>query len=155
MIRLARTSDSLALGQLGAALMRKHYEFDPLRFLTPREETADGYARFLGSVLDDPECVVFVADEDGEIHGYVFGALEPLSWKELRGPAGFIHDLLVVENACRRGLGTELMNAALHWLRERGAPRVLLGTAAQNKPAQALFKRLGFRETMIEMTLEL
>ena len=78
-----------------------------------------------------------------------------MSWKELRGPAGYIHDLLVVDTACRRGLGTELMRAAIIWLGERGAPRVLLGTAAPNAAAQALFKRLGFRETMIEMTLEL
>ena len=154
-LRTAQPSDLPALGRLGAALMRRHYEFDRLRFLTPHEKAADGYASFLGSVLDDEESVIVVADDGGEIVGYVFAALEPLSWKDLRGPAGYIHDLLVVETACRRGIGTELMHAAIAWLREHGAPRVLLGTAAPNAAAQALFKRLGFRETMIEMTLEL
>jgi ribosomal protein S18 acetylase RimI-like enzyme len=155
-IRRATSADLAPLGRLGASLMRTHYELDRLRFLKPAAESAVGYAGFLGSMLDEPESVVFVAETDrGEIVGYVFAALEPLSWKELRGPAGFIHDLLVAEPACRGGIGTELMHAAIAWLREQGAPRVLLGTAAQNAPAQALFKRLGFRETMIEMTLEL
>jgi ribosomal protein S18 acetylase RimI-like enzyme len=154
-VRPATPADVAAIGRLGAALMHVHYAFDPLRFLTPHERAAEGYASFLGSVLRDPESVVLVAEVDGELGGYVFAALEPLSWKELRGPAGYIHDLLVVERAARRGVATALMHAALDWLRERGAPRVLLGTAFQNAPAQALFKRLGFRETMIEMTLEL
>jgi RimJ/RimL family protein N-acetyltransferase len=47
------------------------------------------------------------------------------------------------------------MEAAIDWLRERGAPRVILWTATQNEAAQALFQRLGFRKTMTEMTLEL
>jgi len=155
-IRPAQSSDLPALGRMGASLMRTHYEFDRLRFLRPGAGTEGGYASFLGSMLDEPDALVLVAeDEGGEVVGYVFAALEPLSWKELRGPAGYIHDLLVVEQACRSGIGTELMHAAIRWLRGRGAPRVLLGTAAQNAPAQSLFKRLGFRQTMIEMTLEL
>jgi ribosomal protein S18 acetylase RimI-like enzyme len=35
-----------------------------------------------------------------------------------------------------------------------GAPRVLLHTAVQNEQAQALFSKLGFRSTMLEMTRE-
>jgi RimJ/RimL family protein N-acetyltransferase len=47
------------------------------------------------------------------------------------------------------------MEAAMAWLREHGAPRVVLGTAEQNAGAQRLFAKLGFRRTMIEMTREL
>jgi hypothetical protein len=43
----------------------------------------------------------------------------------------------------------------MSWLRERNAPRVILWTAAPNAAAQQLFRRLGFRDTMIEMTMEL
>ena len=32
---------------------------------------------------------------------------------------------------------------------------VILWTAAPNQAAQTLFRRLGFRETMVEMTMEL
>ena len=153
-IRKAEPRDLDSLGRLGAMLMRTHYAFDAKRFLAPREGSERGYASFLGGMLDSPDDCVFVAEEGGTIAGYVFAGLEPLSWKELRGPAGFIHDVAVTEEARRSGLGRELMKTAIDWLREKGAPRVMLWTAPQNENARALFRSLGFRETMIEMTVE-
>lgn len=154
-IRRAERRDLQAVGSLGAMLMQTHYAFDPQRFLAAGEGAARGYASFLASVLDDPDACVFVAEEEGEVTGYVYAALEPLSWKELRGPAGFIHDVAVREDVRRGGAATRLLEAAVAWLRERGAPRIILWTAAPNAAAQALFRRLGFRETMVEMTMEL
>jgi GNAT superfamily N-acetyltransferase len=154
-IRKAERHDLDSLGRLGAMLMRTHYAFDPHRFLEAGAGAERGYAAFLGSVLDSPDDRVFVADDDGTITGYVYVALEPLSWKELRGPAGFIHDVAVTEEARRTGVATQLMEAAVAWLRERGAPRVILWTAAPNEAARTLFAGLGFRETMVEMTREL
>lgn len=154
-IRRAEKRDLDALGTLGAMLMRTHYAFDPDRFLAPAESAESGYAWFLGSVLDSPDGAVFVAEEDEGIAGYVYVALEPLSWKELRGPAGFIHDVAVREESRRTGIAEALMQTAIAWLREQGAPRVILWTAAPNEAAQSLFRRLGFRDTMREMTMEL
>ena len=154
-IRKAERRDLEAVGRLGAMLMRTHYAFDPQRFLAPGESAESGYAWFLGSVLDSPDGCVLVAEEDGEIAGYVYVALEPLSWKELRGPAGFVHDVAVREESRRSGIAIMLMRAAIDWLRERGAPRVILWTAAPNEAAQRLFRTLGFRDTMVEMTMEL
>ena len=155
LIRKAETRDLDALGRLGAMLMRTHFAFDPQRFLEAREGAESGYASFLGSMLDSSNDAVFVAEENGTVTGYVFAALEPLSWKELRGPAGFIHDLAVAEEARQTGVGRLLMDAAIAWLRERKAPRVILWTAAPNTVARSLFARIGFRETMVEMTMEL
>jgi GNAT superfamily N-acetyltransferase len=156
-VRRAEHRDLPALGRLGAALMRTHYEFDAKRFLSPGDgdEAERGYSSFLGSQLDDPDAVVFVAERGGAILGYAFAAIEPLSWKDLRDESGFLHDLLVTDEARGAGIGTQLLEAAIGWLRERGMPRVVLGTAAKNEGARHLFERRGFRATMIEMTLEL
>jgi ribosomal protein S18 acetylase RimI-like enzyme len=154
-IRRAERRDLPSLGPLGAMLMRTHYAFDRQRFLPPGDSAESGYAWFLGTVLDDPDGCIFVAEEEDAIAGYVYAALEPLSWKELRGPAGFIHDVAVREEARRTGVAAQLLETAIDWLRERGAPRVILWTAAPNAAAQSLFRRVGFRDTMIEMTLEL
>jgi ribosomal protein S18 acetylase RimI-like enzyme len=136
-------------------LVRMHYEFDPQRFMAPRPHTERGYASFLGSQLDDPEAVVFVAERGAEVVGYVYASLEPTNWKELRDAAGFVHDVLVTEAGRRLGIASALMRHAIDWLRAHGAPRVMLWTAAPNDPAQRLFDGLGFRRTMMEMTLEL
>jgi ribosomal protein S18 acetylase RimI-like enzyme len=154
-IRLATAADLPALGRLGALLMRAHYEFDPQRFMDPGTDPAEGYAWFLGKQLKDDDSVIFVADDGEQVVGYVYAALEPISWKELRDACGFIHDILVEESNRRAGTATSLMEAAIQWLRERGAPRVILGTADKNEPAQRLFTKLGFRRTMVEMTREL
>jgi ribosomal protein S18 acetylase RimI-like enzyme len=155
LIRRAEARDLPELGALGAALMRLHYSFDELRFLEPGGGDQSGYARFLASQLDDDEAIVYVAERRGRIVGYVYAAVEPLSWKDLRDEAGYIHDLLVADDARRLGVGEGLLERAIEWLGERGMPRVLLGTAAQNDTARRLFERRGFRTTMVEMTLEL
>lgn len=135
--------------------MAAHHAFDRHRFLEPHDGSESGYASFLGKILDSADDCVFVAEQAGTLVGYVYAALEPLSWKELRGPAGFIHDVVVTEEAREAGVGMQLMQSAIGWLRERDAPRVILWTASPNEAAQRLFQRLGFRHTMIEMTLEL
>lgn len=154
-IRLAEHRDLPALGLLGASLMRTHYAFDQPRFLSPDEGAEAGYAEFLGSQLHARDAVVMVAEIDGRVAGYVYAGIEPLSWKELRDEAGFVHDLLVSDEARSEGVGHQLLDAAIAWLRQRGMPRVVLWTAARNTGAQRLFERRGFRSTMIEMTLEL
>ena len=154
-IRRAEPRDASALGALGAMLMRTHYAFDPQRFLAAGDHAERGYASFLRSQLEDDDTVVLVAERDGRIVGYVYAGLEPMSWKELRGPAGFIHDVMVEDDEQSAGAGSALIDAAIAWLRDRGAPRVMLWTAERNDGAQRLFLRLGFRRTMIEMTREL
>lgn len=154
-IRRAGPGDVDMLGTLGAALMRTHYGFDPQRFLAAGDDAERGYATFLSSQLEDDDAVVLVGEVEGRIVGYVYAGLEPMSWKELRGPAGFIHDVMVNPAAQGSGAGSALVLAAIAWLRERGAPRIVLWTAERNASAQRLFTRLGFRPTMMEMTREL
>jgi GNAT superfamily N-acetyltransferase len=155
-IRRAKESDAPVLGRLGARLVRTHHDFDPSRFMAPGTATEEGYAWFLGAQLAEPDVVVLVAEsEAGTVVGYVYAGLEPQSWKELREAAGFVHDVVVDEAVQGGGVAGALMKAAIEWLRDHGAPRVLLWTAPQNAPAQRVFERLGFRRTMIEMTLEL
>jgi ribosomal protein S18 acetylase RimI-like enzyme len=155
-IRRAERRDLADLGRLGAMLMETHHAFDRRRFIAPGGDASSGYAAFLGTILDEPDAMLFVAERDGaRVTGYVWAALEPMSWKELRGPAGFIHAIAVAEEARGGGVARMLLSAATGWLRERGAPRVVLWTAARNEAARSLFLAAGFRTTMMEMTLEL
>jgi ribosomal protein S18 acetylase RimI-like enzyme len=154
-IRRARRADLGALGRLGATLLRVHHEFDRARFMAPGDDPAGGYAWFLGTQLTKRDVRVFVAERDTAIVGYVYAAVEPQSWKELRDEAGFIHDVLVEESARGAGVARALLDAVTAWLQGRDVPRVVLWTAHGNEPAQRLFAALGFRPTMIEMTKEL
>ena len=114
----------------------------------------EGYAHFLRTQLAEEDMAIFVAERAGAIVGYVYAAVEPRSWKELRDIAGFIHDVVVDPGARRSGVGRRLIETAAAWLVTRGVPRVILWTAEQNQEAQRLFEHLGFRRTTIEMTRE-
>jgi ribosomal protein S18 acetylase RimI-like enzyme len=154
-IRPAAEEDLAVLGRLGGSLIRTHHAFDPDRFMAPGDDPDGGYAWFLGTQLRENDVAVLVAERGGGVVGYVYAGLEPLSWKELRSEAGFIHDVVVSEEGRRSGVASALIEAAVEWLTQRGAPRVMLWTAEQNLAAQRLFEARGFRRTMIEMTREL
>jgi GNAT superfamily N-acetyltransferase len=142
-IRPATKSDEAVLARYGGALMRQHHELDPQRFiLTDRPEA--GYGRFLLSCLLDPDSVVLVAERAGELVGYVYAGLEPLSWRELRAPCGFVHDVYVDVSVRHQGIGERLVHSAIAWVAAKGLPRVVLWSAARNDAAQRLFDRLGF-----------
>ena len=142
------------LGRFGASLVREHHAFDPCRFLTPGPRLEEGYTHFLGTQLAETDVAIFVAERAGAVVGYVYAGVEPRSWKELRDVAGFIHDVVVDPDARSVGVGARLIETAAAWLVARGVPRVMLWTAENNRHAQRLFERLGFRRTMVEMTRE-
>lgn len=154
-VRPAQASDQAALGRLGALLVAVHHGFDAQRFLEPGPDTARGYGGFLVSQLGRPDVVVLVAEEEGRVVGYSYGAVEGTDYMALRGPAGVLYDVVVDPGQRRRGVGRMLLDASIAALEAKGAPRVVLSTAERNEAAQRLFARAGFRRTMIEMTREL
>jgi GNAT superfamily N-acetyltransferase len=152
-IRPAVESDAPALGPMGASLMRQHHASDPRRFILTQNPEA-GYGRFLVSQLGDPDTLVLVAEGADGVVGYVFADVEGTSWRDLRGPCGFIHDVFVRESARGQGAGKLLLRAAIDWVRSKGRSQVVLWSKTGNESAQRLFASVGFRETMVEMTLD-
>jgi ribosomal protein S18 acetylase RimI-like enzyme len=95
--------------------------------------------------------LLLVAEREGQVVGYLYGALEPRDWAMLLEAHGAIHDLYVDESARGQGVAGKLLEAGLAWLGAR-AESVVLHSAVENEAAQRLFARHGFRRTMVEMT---
>lgn len=153
-IRKAKDTDAGALGRLGALLVRTHYEFDDRRFIPASPHTEQGYGSFLATQIEEPDIVLLVAEQNGEVAGYAYGGDEGYDYMSLRGPAGVLHDIVVDPKYRGQGIGRLLLDAMIKALEERGVPRIVLSTATQNENAQRLFASVGFRPTMIEMTRE-
>ena len=152
-IRRATASDQESLGRYGGALMRQHHASDPRRFIQVEHPEA-GYGRYLVSQLSSRDSLVLVAEQSGQVVGYLYADVEGTSWRDLRGPCGFVHDVYVDEQARRQGAGRELLRAAIEWIHSRGMSQVVLWSKSRNDHAQSLFASFGFRPTMIEMTLD-
>lgn len=153
-IRAATSLDGELLGRYGAALMRQHHAVDSKRFIQVEQPEAS-YGRFLVSQLANPNSLVMVAEHSGAVIGYVFADVESTNWMGLRGPCGVVQDVYVDESARHLGAGSELLHAAIAWIRSKGRRQVVLLTKTRNEQAQRLFTALGFRPTMVEMTLDL
>jgi ribosomal protein S18 acetylase RimI-like enzyme len=152
-VRAATAADLPILGKLAAELVRFHHGIDPDRFFLP-SGVEEGYRRWLGGEIENAEAIVLVAELDGEVVGYVYGRLEKRDFNMLLSAHAALHDVLVIDRARRTGAGEALVRAFADRARDRGVPRVVLHTASSNARAQALFRKLGFRDTMLEMTLE-
>jgi len=152
-VRAATPADQEPLGRFGGALMRQHHASDPRRFIQVEHPEA-GYGRFLVSQISNPSSLVMVAERSGTVVGYVYADVEATNWMELRGPCGVVQDVYVDEAARGLGAGRALVRAAIEWIHSKGRAQVVLLTKTRNEHAQRLFAALGFRPTMVEMTLD-
>ncbi len=153
-VRSMTEADLPAVGLLAGQLLRMHHAWDELRFLNPVDPER-GYARWFKSQLQVDETILLAAEDDAGVVGYVYARMEPRSYNELLDPCVKLHDIIVDERARGRGIGEALVRETFRRGAEKGAPRVVLLTAAKNEAGQRLFARLGFRTTMLELTAEL
>jgi GNAT superfamily N-acetyltransferase len=152
MIRPATPDDWPRIGELAELLVRTHYAIDRSRFVHPDTLRGTVYTSAVRDEIARGDAMLNVADDDGQVIGYVFAGIEPGNWKELRHEAGYVHDLVVDETRRHGGVGGALLASAIDWFAARGMTRMMLWTAPSNVEAQRLFARVGFRPTMVEMT---
>jgi ribosomal protein S18 acetylase RimI-like enzyme len=134
-------------------LMDFHSERDP-QFA----RAEDGHVHFekhLRDVLAKAEWRVFVALDGERVVGYLMAqaAKRPPVMKQR--DFGSISDLAVTRSHRRRGIGQELLRAAVAWFGEQGLRRVEAHVAAANEVARGFWSAQGFEDHMRTMRLRL
>jgi ribosomal protein S18 acetylase RimI-like enzyme len=153
-IRDMTKADLDGASALAAELVELHHAWDRTRFFT-LPEIARGYRRFFESQLGGAAVLLLVAEREGQLAGYLYGTLEGRDWARLLDPHGAIHDVHVSRAHRRHGVAQALMTTARERFAARGVSQLVLSSATANTEGQALFRKLGFRPTMVEMTLDL
>jgi PhnO protein len=135
MIRRARESDAEAVTAL---LGQLDYPFD-----------TEVVAPVLADVLADDVHVALVAEEDGEVVGFVNANFR----RQLHhlAPVGTIDELVVDANRRGRRIGEQLVEAVLAEARRRGADVVEVMTHERRERARAFYRRCGFEATSIKL----
>jgi len=127
-IRTAVSSDAEALCLLDREEMGYDY---------PPEDTAERLERLLA----DSHNAIFVAEEGGEVIGYVHANHYELLYAP---PMKNIMGIAVSAQHKRRGVGRALLSRVEQWAREDGCAAVRLVSGASRTAAHEFYRRCGY-----------
>jgi ribosomal protein S18 acetylase RimI-like enzyme len=118
--------------------------FDAYRVFYRQRSDFVAARAFLRERMQHGESVMFLARDalDGEALGFtqLYPSFSSVSARRI----WILNDLFVKQRSRRRGVGQALMASARAFAVATGAARLVLETAEDNKPGQALYESLGY-----------
>lgn len=149
-IRYAEPSERDTLIQLNQALFKYDQQFDDTSNMewTQTEEAREYFA---ARIADDDK-LALIAEHNGEILGYLVGAIEEPAFFRRTGKIGSLENMLVLERHRGRGIGKQLVERFFAWAREHGCARVSVVASAANERSIKFYRECGFSD--LALTLE-
>ncbi len=117
--------------------------FDAYRVFYKQESNLPAANNFLFERMINHESVIYLAyDENNTAVGFeqLYMSFSSVSMM----PIWILNDLYVAPEARKKGVGKALIAEAEALVKERGDKALILETAQDNTPAQALYEKLGF-----------
>ncbi len=130
-IRKMKIEDFASVYNLG--LRCYHVEDKPYNYWSIRE---------VADHLEGHPDLCFVADDNGQIAGFVLGA----DSYELLTNTGHLEWIAVAPEYRRQGLASQLMETMVKAYREMGKASIVTDISSENPASRSLAGRLGFRE---------
>jgi GNAT superfamily N-acetyltransferase len=152
-VRRATRKDARTVAEMAIKLAHQHVGYDSRRFseLAPLEQAEWYY----GNQTDVEDAAILVAEIEDEIVGFAYIQYEAKDYSNLLETAAWLHDIYIAEEARGQNAGKLLIERSIAAAKELGADKLMLSVAAKNEFARAFFERSGFKETMVEMMLDL
>jgi len=147
-IRTATLGDVGEIASSWEELMKsfRHHKKKGRRLLYRRKKTSEGvYRRFVKKVIRARKSTIFVAEYEGKIAGHVLVEVYSRSPIYVLDKEAYIYEIIVREKYRGRGIGPELLEAAEEWAAEKGARVCLLTIFPENKWAEKIYRREGFK----------
>lgn len=145
-VRPAEKKDLDRVAALWTAITHHHQRIDPL--FTMRANGEDALRDLLAAMQRDPETLILVYDEDGDLPGMLIVRVDqspPILRETERAE---ITDIGVRESERRRGIANVLLDVGLEWVRASGVERVEVNVAHANPEGQAFWRKRGFADLM-------
>lgn len=135
-------------------MLAKHHEQVSEHFRLAWDSKRN-WGKYLQKKFSEPSTKLIVAEEDGEIVGFMLCLLSPNApiFKERK--IGVISDVFVLEERRRKGVTRKMLDVAVRWFRKNKVRSVQLGVAHDNMEARAVWRNLGFEPYMLHKRLDL
>ena len=149
-IRKAEGKDLKKVQQLNHELFLHDAECDPtLHMNWPFEKAGEEY--FL-SRINEVSGVCYVAEIEGEVIGYVCGAIKSPHTARTITKIVELENILVKEGLRGNNIGEKLCEAIFAWGKLQGAERATVSAFTDNKEAIRFYERIGYAP--YDLTLE-
>ena len=128
--------------------------FDAYRSFYKRDSDLDGARAYLTARLERGEATVFLAlDDSGAALGFAlcYSTFSSVAMK----PLVILNDLFTIPKARGLGVGSALIGACANFARVKGALILRLRTATDNKTAQRVYDKAGFKRDVLYYTYDL
>ena len=153
-VRPATMQDYPALAVIGRESQNLHAQAHPEIF---QRDTSGFTKEYVRGLLANEQAMAFVADEDGQVQGYVFVRLRTMSFLDTFRPhiVAEITNIAVAGHARDKGIERLLFDAAKLWARRQHAERLELIVWEFNEQARQFYEQPGMRTLSRTMSLSL
>jgi ribosomal protein S18 acetylase RimI-like enzyme len=143
-VRFATLDDAEVIGRHTSSFQQLHNEALPFIFNPP---SADLFPpQKLAALIQDPNCIVAVAERGGKVVGHIYGAVVNRAENEFCRADSYlyIYQIGVADDARRQGAGTALIAFVRDRARALGATALQADHWAFNARARDFFEACGF-----------
>jgi ribosomal protein S18 acetylase RimI-like enzyme len=152
-IREARIEDLGMVVDLWEMLVDFHKQLSP--HFAPSEDSREKWSKYLAKKFSEKSTKLVVAEENGDIIGFMLCLLQPNAPIFKEKTIGVISDVYVTQEKRKKGITKEMLGVALRWFHKNKISTVSLSVAAANLEARAVWGQLGFKPHMIHKRLSL
>ena len=145
-IRAATPSDAASIAAVHITSWRETYAGlmpDAMLNALSVSDRTERWIRILGEDINPADPSVFVAEQEGDVVGFVSGGEQRDQALRAQGATGEITAIYVLRRVQRQRLGSRLMGAAARAFCDRGHQAASLWVLRDNLPARRFYERLG------------
>ena len=118
--------------------------------LKPFNKTRDIYFEYFKTELKKKNSVVFIAEDKKPIGIIIATYFNPLRISKY-AKKGYISNLYVQKSHRNQGIGKNLFNTSIKWLKKNKVKYISLEIHLENKKALKFYRDLGFRDYTLKL----
>ena len=152
-VRKAIKNDLPAMQELWKEMMDFQKVRDPF-FTRPNDGHEDFKKLIIDKIGNDDWLILVVTQKDQPI-GFCLGTIGEYPPLFINPRYGHIQNFAITEKFRQKGIGAQLFKEAVSWFKKKGITRIELQIAVANEVAQTFYKKMGFRDLMKTLTMDI